>query len=117
MTCITIPYKRFPGQYLAILLYFLIFSFPVCSQSLFESALSESNSQQELKYQLNGYFRAGLFASDEIIRGKYSEGALKIDIKGNKYGNAYTELRWFIILVQRLSQNAGLKLYSLRYRG
>ncbi len=94
MTCITIPYKRFPGQYLAILLYFLIFSFPVCSQSLFESALSESNSQQELKYQLNGYFRGGLFASDEIIREKYAEGALKIDIKGNKYGNAYTELRY-----------------------
>ncbi len=95
MICTTTPYERFPGQWPIIFLFsFLIFPFTVHSQDLFESAILESNSQQESKYQLNGYFRGGLFAGDEIIREKYAEGALKLDITGNQYANAYAEMRY-----------------------
>ena len=64
------------------------------AQSLFESSLSESSSADEARYQLNGYLRGGLFADDQTILEKYAEGALKLNITGNKYGDAYAEMRY-----------------------
>ncbi len=77
-----------------LLVFFTIGSTDVFSQDIFESALSTGDTQQELNYQLNGYFRSGLFANEETIMEKYAEGALKLDISGSKFGNAYAELRY-----------------------
>jgi hypothetical protein len=56
------------------------------AQSLFESSLSESSSTNEAKYQLGGYVRGGVFSDNESILDKYAEGALKLNITGNKFG-------------------------------
>lgn len=88
-------HKQFFGRFpLIFFLNFPFFPFSVYSQSLFESSLSESISSQEAKYRLNGYFRGGLFVDDKSIMEKYAEGALKLDITGNQYGDAYAEMRY-----------------------
>ena len=64
------------------------------AQSLFESSLSESGPAGEAKYQLGGYMRGGVFGDDENILDKYAEGALKLNITGNDFGDAYAEMRY-----------------------
>lgn len=64
------------------------------AQSLFESSLSESSSADEVKYQIGGYVRGGVFGDNETILSKYAEGALKLKITGNKFGDAYAEMRY-----------------------
>jgi len=75
---------------------FLILILPLSlqAQSLFDNSLSESNLSQEAKYKLGGYFRGGVFGDENEIKEKYAEGALKLDITGNQYGNAYAEMRY-----------------------
>ena len=68
-------------------------SLPIRAQSLFESAISNSSGNTS-KYKLGGYFRSDLFANETEFRKKYAEGALLLDIIGNKYGNAYAEMRY-----------------------
>jgi len=75
------------------LLFFLISPVSIYAQSLFENALGE-NLANTPKYQLGGYIRSDLYANENKIREKYAEGALKLEIKGNKYGNAYAEMRY-----------------------
>ncbi len=72
----------------------LILPFSLQAQSLFDNSLSESNLSQEAKYKLGGYFRSGVFGDENEIKEKYAEGALKLDITGNQYGNAYAEMRY-----------------------
>jgi hypothetical protein len=64
------------------------------AQSLFESSLSESCTANEVKYLLGGYVRGGVFGDDTNILNKYAEGALKLNVIGNKYGDAYAEMRY-----------------------
>lgn len=66
----------------------------VNAQSLFESSLSKSGSANEVKYQLGGYVRSGVFGDNNNILNKYTEGILKLNITGNKYGDAYAEMRY-----------------------
>ncbi len=63
------------------------------AQSLFESSLSESSFANKTKYKLGGYVRSGIFGDDEKILDKYCEGALKFNITGNSFGDAYAEIR------------------------
>lgn len=64
------------------------------AQSLFENSLSESSSTSETKYQLGGYVRGGVFGDNKKLLDKYAEGALKLNIIGNKFGDAYAEMRY-----------------------
>ena len=64
------------------------------AQGLFESATTRAESQDSAQYQLHGYMRSGIFADDKEIKSLYAEGALKLDVVGNQYGDAFTELRY-----------------------
>jgi hypothetical protein len=80
------------GRLLVISL-FLANPFPARSQSLFESTIGNSTGNTD-KYNFSGYLRSDIFANKNEFREKYAEGAFKLDIKGNKYGNAYAEMRY-----------------------
>ncbi|WP_461637128.1 hypothetical protein [Labilibaculum euxinus] len=81
-------------HFLILLLLCIASSFALKAQSLFESSLSTPGSTNKAKYQLGGYVRSGIFGNDENILDKYAEGSLELDVEGNKYGNAYAEMRY-----------------------
>lgn len=86
--------KYFRGKSLLILsITFLIKAVPVYAQDSL-SVFNDTEGTSLSKYEVNGYFRGGLFANEDLIRDKYAEGALKLNITGNQYGNAYTEIRY-----------------------
>lgn len=93
MVSTTLSHKLVFNQYF-ILFVFLVFPFTLHSQDLFESSLSVNDSTEQAKYRLGGYFRGGVFGNGKNIREKYTEGALKLDITGNQYSNAYAEMRY-----------------------
>ena len=88
--------NRFGYTHRLMILFLGLLLVPVAvpAQSLFESAITQSESQESLPYHLNGYIRSGIFADEEDIRSRYAEGALKLDVVGNQYGNAFAELRY-----------------------
>ncbi len=76
-----------------LLLHGTLISPALKAQSLFESSLLESCSADEAKYQLNGFLCSGIFGNNKNILDKYAEAALKLSVTGNKYGDAYVEMR------------------------
>lgn len=80
---------------LIILLLDLLFA-PVTAvaQSLFESATRQTDGQEAAPYQVNGYFRSGIFASDQEFRATYAEGAAKLEMFSKRGGKAFAEVRY-----------------------
>ncbi len=94
MVSTTLFHKLVFNQYFIILFAFLFFPIVLHSQDLFESSLSVNDSAEQVRYRLGGYLRGGMFGGKDNIREEYTEGALKLDITGNRYGSAYAEMRY-----------------------
>ncbi|MDY0095941.1 MAG: hypothetical protein RBT80_24865 [Candidatus Vecturithrix sp.] len=85
---------RHKSNLIPIVVGLLFLSVAANAQSLFESAVTGTETQETALYHLNGYFRSGIFANDQEFRDRYAEGALKLDMTGNRYGNAFAEVRY-----------------------
>ncbi len=86
------------------LLLMLMYIMPLHGQSLFDDAVSDSESDQSVAnatgYELNGYVR-GIFYGGEVpgesqveTKSRYGEASLKLFARKGGFGDAFTEMRF-----------------------
>ena len=82
-----------------LILLLTVFSLP--AQSVFEEAWQEESAKSTvLHYELNGYVRGGIYAgrisekSGYESKDRYGEASLKLRLRRDRMGDAYSELRF-----------------------